>query len=290
MIQVQRAKTVVEPSHADSVASTDADGVQQLHNDSVRLTDSVDVIGSRCGFVISQPPAAKATPREFFSAGSWIILGLIILLVAVSLRIRNNARYLGTLVRDLTEVRLRGNLFDDTVKETSLLFMLAILWSCSGGVLLYYLLLHLSGTWPTDSLSLPILETRRPECIGICMGMCLAYVIVMTVAYYVVGNVFSDSSHSREWVKGFLAEQGISTIGLLPLALMSICYPGSTVTFLWLAAIVFALGKIIFIIKGFRIFFTQISSWVLFLYYLCSLEIVPLVIVPALSWKIISII
>ncbi|MDE5870106.1 MAG: DUF4271 domain-containing protein, partial [Muribaculaceae bacterium] len=50
-----------------------------------------------------------------------------------------------------------------------------------------------------------------------------------------------------------------------------------TVGLLEIAAGVFILGKIMFIYKGFRIFFNQISSWMLFLYYLCSVEIVPLI-------------
>ena len=43
------------------------------------------------------------------------------------------------------------------------------------------------------------------------------------------------------------------------------------------------LVKFVFIIKGFRIFFTESSLWVVFLYYLCSLEIVPMVITFGLA-------
>ena len=64
---------------------------------------------------------------------------------------------------------------------------------------------------------------------------------------------------------------------LFPLSLVALNYPKWDVPVLLIAAGVFVIGKIVFLYKGFRIFFTQISSWLLFLYYLCSLEIVPLI-------------
>ena len=47
----------------------------------------------------------------------------------------------------------------------------------------------------------------------------------------------------------------------------------------WVAAGVFLVAKMLFIFKGARIFLHGFSSIMLFFYYLCSLEIVPLVLV-----------
>lgn len=105
------------------------------------------------------------------------------------------------------------------------------------------------------------------------------YVIFMLLAYEITGNVFSDRNMTRLWVKGASALMGLQVFLFFPFALLSLCYPEWNRIILILAGIVFIIGKIQFIYKGFRIFFNQISSWLLFLYYLCSLEIVPLILV-----------
>lgn len=92
-----------------------------------------------------------------------------------------------------------------------------------------------------------------------------------------MGNVFSDRQLTRLWVKGATALMGLQSFMFFPLALLSLCYAEWGGIILILAGIVFVFGKIQFIYKGFRIFFNQMSSWLLFLYYLCSLEIVPLI-------------
>ncbi len=205
---------------------------------------------------------------------SWVMTGLILLFVIICLRVKSSTRYLQALVRDLTEVRERHNAFDETVRETSLLVMLNIFWSCCAGVLLYSLLAYTGTPHTGDSI-----KGLAPEGLStlICIGIALGYTLIMSAAYWLVGNVFSDALHSRMWVKGFAAAQGLSVAVMFPLALGEMCYPECTEGILIGGGIAFLLSKLIFIVKGFRIFFTQISSWVLFLYYLCSLEIVPLV-------------
>lgn len=198
---------------------------------------------------------------------SWIIGGLLLLFVIVCLRVKSSAKYIKVLVRDLTDVRERHNAFDETVRETSLLVILNLFWSCCIGVLMYTFLEHnhyIQGNTPMLSIM-------------VCEGIAGGYTLVMTGVYWLVGNVFSDSLHAKMWVKGFAAEQGLSAMLMFPLALCAMCYTQYSEQILTIALITFVIGKIIFICKGFRIFFTQIASWVLFLYYLCSLEIVPLI-------------
>ncbi len=110
-----------------------------------------------------------------------------------------------------------------------------------------------------------------------CVVATFIYEIAMTIGYTVVGNVFSDGKHTRLWVRGFWAAQSLAAALLFPISIFLICYPGNSIWVIAIGWIWFGITKILFIWKGFRIFFAQISSWVLFLYYLCSLEIVPLI-------------
>lgn len=231
--------------------------------DSVALTQSAPV----AGIVLEAPEIRPAVSRPEAGTGTSLVIGALLLIFCiVAFRFRSNARYFGSLLRDLTVVRLRQNAFDDTVRETSFLVLLNLLEISCAGVLLAY------GIDPGEV---------TPVRIAACAGICGLYALGMWMAYSVVGNVFSDGVHTRMWVRGYGASQGLLSLLLLPLALLCICYPADARMCVMIGLGCFILAKMVFLWKGFRIFFTQISSWVLFLYYLCSLEIVPLLITAA---------
>ena len=238
--------------------------------------DSVEEKEAVYGVLLTPPPPFEP-PREVnHSFGmSYVLGGLFLIFIIIGIRFRNTHKYVGALLRDILETRLRHNVFDETVRETSFLMLLNLLWCCSSGVMLYGVIRYLLPG-EGDSFPYPVAGDEALST-ALCMGVAVAYSIFMCVSYYVVGNVFSDKDHALLWMKGFAATQGLLAFFYFPLALLFFCWPESTLLLLWIAAIVFILGKIVFIWKGMRIFFTQFSSWLLFLYYLCSLEIVPLI-------------
>lgn len=229
------------------------------------------------GMIIDNPIIREETPVETGeSTGmSFVWLLLVLLFCAVSLKFKNNARYIRAVVSDLTEVRVRQNAFDDTVKETSFLVMLNILWVICAGVLLWEaVMLDVGGVEAAVSFSIP---DKPAAGIAVCIGMAGGYSLFMCIGYWIIGSVFTDRERARMWLKGAGASQGLEAVFLLPLAALALSNETWLFILLEIAAAVFILGKIIFIYKGFRIFFNQISSWMLFLYYLCSVEIVPLI-------------
>ncbi|MBD5329907.1 MAG: DUF4271 domain-containing protein [Bacteroides sp.] len=239
------------------------------------LTDSV--AEPVYGLIIENPIVREDPPvadkEEIGVSFVWLLL--LGLFCAVALKFKNNARYLKAIISDLTDVRTRQNAFDETVKETSFLILLNVLWVCSIGILLWQTIMLTVGHPPIGySFSIP----DRPGLgIALCIGTTSIYTILMALAYWVIGFVFTDSSRAALWLKGAGASQGLETVLLLPLAALSLSYGDWMLQLLEIAAGVVILGKIIFIYKGFRIFFNQFSSWMLFLYYLCSVEIVPLI-------------
>ena len=98
----------------------------------------------------NRPP--EPAPQTFgFSA---VVLLLILVFTAVCLRFRNNVKYVKAIIDDLVEVRLRHNIFDDTVRETSFLVMLNALWSLSAGIIVYAAIPVLSPFWREAGFSL----------------------------------------------------------------------------------------------------------------------------------------
>lgn len=281
-----------------------------------------DSVASDTTYVIVVNPAepAETLPAKVSDGGvemSWIIGGLMLLFVVAAIRFSRNSKYLAAMFRDATEIRERRNVFDDTVRETSFMVLLNLLWCVSGGILLYSLLTRtsiategisalwtsLAGGTDTAASGAPLLKngnmsallsgiTLPGETIAPAWGMALCaagficYSIFMLGAYSVVGNVFSDRPRVHVWVRGYLASCGLGALLFFPLALITLCYPGNVVWALDLALFGFILTKIMFICMSFRIFFAQIASWVLFLYYLCSLEIAPLFFLYSVCGKI----
>lgn len=257
----------------DSAAKAREDSIIRAVNDSLAHEKS------GFGIVLQAPYREQfaASPAEKSASGdglSWVFAVLAILFCTVCLKFRNTPRYIRTLVSDIKDVRTRHNMFDNTVRETSFLIILIVAWICCSGILLWQLLRLTVPDVAFNSLSIP---DKPLAGIGICAGVAAVYVIFMLLAYEITGNVFSDRKMTRIWVKGASATMGLQVFLFFPFALLSLCYPGWNRIILILAGFVFVIGKIQFIYKGFRIFFNQISSWLLFLYYLCSLEIVPLI-------------
>lgn len=230
------------------------------------------------GIVLQGPqpltPQMAAAEASGLSEMSWVYLIFALLFFLAAIRFRKSPRYFKAELSDLVDTRMRQNLFDETVSETTLTLLLQLMWACCVGVFLW-IWVRLAASNPAWSLSVPDLPARG---MGICAAVALIYEMAMQLAYWVVGNVFTDRERTASWLRGARAQNSLECIPFLPLALLAIGYPQWQYWIAIASLAVFVVGKLVFIYKGFRIFFTRLSSWLLFLYYLCSLEIVPLLI------------
>ena len=280
-------QSVIGSAEVELPADTAAvDTLRQISPEEQARLDSIarERAGERLQpIVLINPLREEVAPASPVAAGktegmSWVYLILGILFCVSALRFKNSRKQLGHLWNDLTDTRLRHNMFDDTVKETSFIVLLNVLWAASAGVMLWKLLDYrtMQGAAAGGSFGL-----RHPESVGIaiCAGLSGLYLIGLLIAYWGVGRIFTDRRRTQLWIKGATSSTALETFLLFPTALLLLCYPAWTGWLLLVGGIVFLLGKMLFFSKGFRIFFNQISSLLLFLYYLCSLEIVPVVIV-----------
>lgn len=227
------------------------------------------------GIVLTAPEKPWQAPRRNDPdyGVSLILCCLFILFLIISLRFRNNMKFVVTTVRDLISTRIRQNVFDDTVRESSLSFLLNLLWCVSVGIIGSNCLFYF---YPSSFIP-------SPGAIEMLLGIVFAigYTMFMSASYFCLGWIFTDKDKGKMWVKGYSASHMLSTPFFFITALVSLCWHNVEFGVVITAITIFVTARLIFIWKGFRIFFNQISSWVLFLCYLCSLEIVPLV----LTWR-----
>ncbi len=239
--------------------------------DSIARADSAAAASTlRKGIMIVDSPSRTEAARRqgTDTVQSVIISSLIVLFCVVGLRCKSNSRYLKGLLREMTEVRERNNMFDDTVRESAFLLLLNALSAGSLGVLLFRTLSGPCGmVFPAPWIAMTV-----------CIGCTSAYTLVMPALYRGFGSIFTSGQLSAQWVRGFVAGMGLLSLVAFPCALLAEFSPEASTAALVIAAICFMAVKIPFICRAFRIFMTESSSWVLILYYLCTLEIVPLII------------
>ncbi|MDE6161065.1 MAG: DUF4271 domain-containing protein [Muribaculaceae bacterium] len=230
----------------------------------------------------SQPPAwtqgHNGDTRIIHPAGHSVVLGMLALLsVACMLAYSHFGRALSTSVQNLWSVRRRQNAFDESSPGRKRVgVLLALQFAAYSGVLLYAAIRPGQCTDATAALT----ATLRLAALAAC------YYVFQLSAYGIVGYTFApDISKSRQWLDGFIASQGLAGVVLALPTLGLVFYPEASEIMLIAAATVYIAARLIFIGKGFRIFYTGPASLVYFILYLCTLEIVPAIAIYALSMQ-----
>ena len=109
--------------------------------------------------------------------------------------------------------------------------------------------------------------------------LAVVYYLWQLAAYRVVGYVFTDKLSARQWMKGFNASQALLGMALTIPALVVLFNPEQAAIVVMIGVVCYILARLIFIFKGFRLFYDNFGSLLYFILYLCTLEIVPPVLI-----------
>ncbi len=205
-------------------------------------------------------------PQSFFdSFSSTAINGLMMMvLTLVCLKAAGIGSALKRYGTALLTVRRRDNAFDDVHSATlPAAVMLATVFVVFGGVCLYFS----RGVPPFVTFGGVLAVT----------ALLAAYYVFQLVAYSVVGYAFTTPDLRRQWLAGFNASQAYTGLLLIAPAMVLIARPAWWMPVEFFALTAYILGRIIFICKGFKIFYSKIRSLLYFILYLCTLEIIPAV-------------
>lgn len=262
----------------DSITATDT----LTQHSTVILTDTLGALDARVCHEEESPYivrelGASATGRVPYTEGitpepramlPGYDTGVMCLIIGIFLVISSNFRhystFLKTFAQDLWKVRGRQNIFNDhTVSETRVQASLIMLLCLSEGIIVYS---AIARSVPVGTIFASI---------GITSLLAAVYYLWQTVAYRTVGYVFTSEEFTSQWLKGFKASQCLLGIALVIPALILLFNPGSAGSMIFISLALYVTSRIIFIFKGFRIFYDNSFSLVYFILYLCTLEIVP---------------
>ena len=269
------ADTVI---HADTVAQH----IAPQYVDGFPASAAGDsVLGSINDLPVMEVPAtSKAQPfsrSPMHDTPSMILL--LAGLLAVALSYHTGYKYIEYFFHYMFSTRRRENLFEDhTVNETSILTALIANTCIVEGFIMYYAVRLLCPTLTAT------LESNVFPFIAIYCGIALAFYIIQWLVYKVLGYTFSDSLGTKLWIDGFKSSQAFLGLLLLPILILLMLYPASGKLLLAVAALLYLVARLIFIYKGFRIFYSNLTSILYFILYLCAVEIVPLVIIGGVTY------
>ena len=215
---------------------------------------------------------AAATPRHIsplYDNGSMLLVLAVIFITTVSYR--KGYKYVADFFHNISSVRERQNLFEDhTVKETQIMTALTANTCIFGAILLYIaygFLYH-----PTEPAATPVFGF-----VAALSAFAALYHIAMLGLCWLLGFIFSDKLSTGLWLDGVKASASMLGVMLAPITFAILIFPAFVKTGLIMAIILYFLARIIVIYKAFRIFFNNLQSLLYFILYLCSVEIVPVV-------------
>lgn len=199
--------------------------------------------------------------------------GIMALLMAVIIFLTVNCRHYDTFFKtffsDLLKVRERDSIFNDhTLSETRITVAMIIALCLSEAILIYAAVGHAFN----HQFNIFIIIAAITLIAGV-------YYLWQLAAYATVGYLFTARWLSRQWLRGFNASQTLLGITLLIPAIRVLFRPEYTAIFLTIAASLYFLARIIFICKGFKVFYQNSFSLIYFILYLCTLEIAPLLLI-----------
>ena len=216
--------------------------------------------------------ATAATPRTvspLYDNGSMLLVLAVIFITTVSYR--KGYKYVADFFHNISSVRERQNLFEDhTVKETQIMTALTANTCIFGAILLYIaygFLYH-----PTEPAATPVFGF-----VAALSAFDALYHIAMLGLCWLLGFIFSDKLSTGLWLDGVKASASMLGVMLAPITFAILIFPAFVKTGLIMAIILYFLARIIVIYKAFRIFFNNLQSLLYFILYLCSVEIVPVV-------------
>ena len=265
------------PQHADTVAQH---YVPQYVDGFPTAEPSDTTLGSINTLeVMEVPPTDEAVPfarSPLHDTPSMVLL--MTGLIAVALCYHTGYKYIENFFHYMFSTRRRENLFEDhTVNETSILAAL-IANTCIVEGFLIYLAVQLLRPEFTASLQSNVFLH-----IGAFCALAAGFYVVQWVVFKILGYTFSDKEGTKLWLDGFKSSQSFLGLILLPVLVLLMVFTSNGKLLLFVAALLYLVVRLIFVYKGFRIFYSNLSSILYFLLYLCAVEIAPLVILTGVT-------
>ena len=216
-----------------------------------------------------KPVSAASTPP--------VVAAIVLLLLLVTACLRHAGHLFPTIWRETVSIRSRSKNFDEhTAGESRLMVLFIVQFAVYGGILLLALANRFAGGVSFRAGTIAPAAAALTAVAG-------GWYLLQLSACAVTGYAFGGADALRQWLRGLNAGTALLGFALAVPAIVTVFYPSGATAALWTAAVFYVTARLAFIVKGFRIFYNNFGSLFYFFLYLCAVEIIPVLIVLALT-------
>ena len=230
-------------------------------------TDTVATTVERESWTCGLEPAVRHSAE---ANRSGLLAAIAFFCLVMVFNFKHLRRVCGHYIETLTRPRTgRTNLFDEhPASESRLTLLLLAQFGVCAGILLSEGLVHAYALQSATNLSMTAV-----------VALMVGYVLLQAVVYSITGYTFGGRSAMRRWMASFSAVHSLmGAVAIIPMAL-AVFYPQAVGGVCTASAVLYLIGRIVFIFRGFKIFYDKFLSCFYFILYLCTLEIIPLFLV-----------
>ena len=109
--------------------------------------------------------------------------------------------------------------------------------------------------------------------------LCAVYYILQIVVYKILANIFSDRVLSDTFTESFTTVNLFIGLCLSPMVLAILFIPQATTIALYISFTIYILARLLIIYKGISIFLPHLFGLIYLILYLCTLEIIPILLI-----------
>ena len=206
-------------------------------------------------------------PTTVATVDSVVVATVLVLLVLIAFSAKHVRRLFKQFFNEVWLIRRHDNAYDENVTQESRTILLLMLLTSV-----------LEGTIGAAFFVGPTAhEFLSGSFIGV--GIAIVFNVFSIVACSVVGYTFTSPFMAIQWRRSLMATQAILGLMLVIPLIVVLSAPSEIFQGIILSVILYLIARILYIVKGIRIFYTGITSLLYFILYLCTLEIIPLLVI-----------
>ena len=266
MIQQDTIQVLSDSTSAipDSLASLDS----LAKMDSLARMDSLKAVADSLKAIAQIPKGFLGIPHPSLpQTESWVFIMLLVLLFLLVYSVSNSASLIAETVKSFFQVKERSSIFSKATVNDFRLRLLLVIFSIGVFSLYIYLIMFT----PDRPFSI--------KTYGYFLILTGLFFGIKALLFNVIAYVFLTPSSQKLARESYLNIVSVLGVSLFPFLILQIYIPSYLYNTIEIISLILCIAAcILVIIKLFQIFFHKIVASFYILLYLCTLEILPLII------------
>ena len=208
---------------------------------------------------------------------NWSIVTLVILFIILASIRTSSEKYVIQIFQSIFNRKIATRLYREKVSTIAhVSFRLDMFFIVVSGLFIFQITNYIMQFQSRISLII----------FALCLGLFLAYIIIKFLLYRISGAIFDANSETREYI--FYAKTGNRIMGLIlfPIVVSLFFVQGKPAEFLFITGgIIILILNIISMLNGVKVIAEKVFSVYYMILYLCTLEILPLLLVWRILWR-----